>query len=237
MSAPRPSTSNDTSTRRLWLAAAALTVVAIGLAAVALSDMRRAVPAGAGSASTRAAGAPIASATAHAEPQAPVQDPHALERARRKAMRNADARAATAQATPRMNAWSDAFAGKRDTVAPPVTVAQPAFGKGGAGEGAHVGPRLQHLAERANLTPTQVDTLAAALQDERAQVAVLRQQRQDGTLTREQARAQIDAIRSQTDSQLQHVLNAEQQAAFSEMRERRAQARAGRDELANEPAR
>jgi Spy/CpxP family protein refolding chaperone len=151
-------------------------------------------------------------------------------------MRNAEARAAAEQSTPRMNAWRDAFAGKRNNAASPVTVAQPEFGKGGgAGEGARVGPRLQHLAERANLTPAQVDTLAAALHDERAQIAVLRQQRQDGTLTHEQARAQIDAIRSQTDSQLENVLNAEQQAAFSEMRQRRAEARAGKGALASEP--
>jgi Spy/CpxP family protein refolding chaperone len=151
-------------------------------------------------------------------------------------MRNAGARAGAAQSTPLMNAWSEAFAGKRNAAAAPGALAQPAFGKGGAGEGARVGPRLQHLAERANLTPAQVDTLAAALQQERAQIAVLRQQRRDGTLTHEQARAQIDAIRSQTDGQLKNVLNAEQQAAFTEMRQRRAAARAGNGAIASEPA-
>lgn len=195
-----------TRTRRSWLAAA-VAIVAIGLAGVALSDLRRAPVEPAASTSS----APLAGA-----PQAALPSPHddapALENARRKEMRNPEPRGEGQQPTPLTNAWSDAFKGK-----PSPSIAPAA--NGARDEAPPIAPRLRGFAERVKLTPEQLDTLAHALDGERTQIATLRQQRQAGTLTHAQARAQIDTLRERTDAQVAHVLDREQLAAFSEMRD------------------
>jgi hypothetical protein len=210
MSEPIPSTTSTTSRRRTWLLVLAAVVAAIGLAGIALSDLRRAPAAPAKTAASISA-APLADAP-HVALQPPSDDARVLERARRKAMRNAEVRADGQQPTSVMNAWKDAFAGK-----PPANTA-PRDDHAHA-DAPHVAPRLRRLAERVNLTPEQLDALALALGDERTQIATLREQRQEGTLTHEQTRAQIDALRERTDAKVAHVLDAEQLAAFSEMRD------------------
>jgi hypothetical protein len=203
---------NPTNARRTWPLAAAAIVVVV-LAAVALSDLRRA-PVTPDSAGSGVANAPLAGAPVAAQP---AQDDEArrLERARRNAMRNVEARVNPQQPTPLMNAWSDALAGK-------PTASEPEADNAAQQDAPRIAPRLRHLAARVNLTPEQLDTLATALNDERTQVAALRQQGQDGTLTHEQVRAQIDALRDRTDAQVAPVLDADQRAAFSELRDRDA---------------
>lgn len=206
---------NTTRARRVWPLAATAALIAIVLVAVALSDLRRepAVPVNASApvASAPLASAPLASAPTTAQPALP-EDARVPERARGKMMRNAEARVNPQQPTPLMTAWSDAFAGKHTASTSPTD--------NGASENVpRVAPRLRQMAERVNLTPEQLDTLALALNDERAQIAALRQQRHNGTLTHEQVRAQIDALRDRTDARVGLVLDAAQRAAFIELRD------------------
>jgi hypothetical protein len=210
MSEPIPSTTSTTSTRRTWPLVLGAVVVAVGLAGISLSDLRRA-PAAPIEAAPSVSAAPLAGAP-HVVPEPPSDDARMLERARRKAMRKDEARADGQQPTSMMNAWKDAFAGK-----PPASTAP--RDEHAQADGPQVTPRLRRLAERVNLTPEQLDALALALSDERTQIATLREQRQAGTLTHDQTRAQIDLLRERTNAKVAHVLDAEQLAAFSELRD------------------
>jgi hypothetical protein len=89
-------------------------------------------------------------------------------------------------------------------------------------EGGGVARRVQRLAEIANLNEQQVQAVSTVLQAERAKIVALRQSSGAAGAASVQ-REDIQAIRKQTDVELERVLDDQQYAAYETMRRNRAQ--------------
>jgi hypothetical protein len=197
--------SKRTGALRWWLGAA----VAAGLGVAALLDLRAppSITTGAAPEPERVP-APLAppriAAPAARDPEPP---PEAVRRAAAPA---AEARSSPAQ-TPLREAWKTALAGSQSN-APTARIVPGVTRTAG---GTIVDPPYQQLAEQAQLTSDQLDALGMALRDERARIGALRAE----PLTSAELRAQSDAIRRQTETRLENVLDAKQFAALRVLRQ------------------
>lgn len=79
-------------------------------------------------------------------------------------------------------------------------------------------PHFARLQETLGLTDDQMAQIEVIIDASRASRTAIIEQVRDGSLTREEARTQLQAIREQTKSQIEGVLTAEQITQFEELR-------------------
>lgn len=80
-------------------------------------------------------------------------------------------------------------------------------------------PRLDRLQSALDLTDDQVAQIEAIITSTRDQLSPIHEQVRDGSLSREDARTQIEAIRADKKAQIEAVLTSEQAEQFAELRQ------------------
>lgn len=119
-------------------------------------------------------------------------------------------------------------------VAPPQASepdARPAGGPPGGGGGGERGQRMEQMLASLNLSADQTQKVQAAMATQRPAMEAIRN---DSTLSREQRREKMQALRQSMDSQMSAILTPEQKAKWDQERAQRRE-RAGQGGGRNNP--
>jgi Spy/CpxP family protein refolding chaperone len=97
-------------------------------------------------------------------------------------------------------------------------------GMAGHGQGMSADQRLAHMTRQLNLSDAQQQQIKPILENESKQMESLRA---DQTLSPQDRRSKMQQLRQETSSQINPILNSDQQQKYAEMMSRQGQRRGG----------